>query len=62
MELMSATYTDYTFEILSDGSMLMDRDITSKDFPVCKSGDQYTFIINDNGRVVFRRNVVQNEP
>lgn len=62
MELMGTTYADYIFEILSDGSILMDRDITSKDFSVCRSGDQYTFVINDNGRIVLRKNVVQNEP
>ena len=53
-------YADFTLEILPDGTIYLDKEITERDFPKIKDGDQYTFMIH-NGQIVLKKNFVQHE-
>lgn len=50
-------FVDYVFDVLDNGTIVMDRELKAESIGV-KNGDQYVVNITWDGRVVFQR--VQN--
>jgi len=47
-------FVDYVFDLLPDGSIMMDKELSSKSLQV-KTGDKFEVFVSFDGRIVFRK-------
>lgn len=47
-------FVDYYFDVLDNGTIIMDRELTAKQLNV-KNGDKYIVNVTFDGRVVFQK-------
>lgn len=46
-------YVDYTFELLENGTLILDSEVDK--IPNAKEGDEYILTKSESGRWVFKR-------
>lgn len=47
-------FVDYVFDLLPDGSIMMDKELSAKSLQV-KTGDKFEVFVSFDGRIVFRK-------
>lgn len=47
-------FVDYVFDLMPDGSILMDKELSAKSLQV-KTGDQFEVHVSFDGRIIFRK-------
>ena len=47
-------FVDYVFDVLDNGTIIMDRELTAKQLNV-SNGDKYIVNVTFDGRVVFQK-------
>jgi hypothetical protein len=47
-------FVDYVFDLMPDGSILMDKELSAKSLQV-KNGDRFDVYISFDGRIIFRK-------
>jgi hypothetical protein len=47
-------FVDYFFELLPNGSILMDKELTANSLQV-KNGDQFTVHVSFDGRIILQK-------
>ena len=53
-------FADYTFDVLPNGTIIFDRELTTSDLNI-KEGDVYEVQISGSGRVVFSKKTLADE-
>ena len=47
-------FVDYDFDLMPDGSILMDKELSAKSLQV-KTGDRFEIYVSFDGRIIFRK-------
>ena len=47
-------FVDYVFDLMPDGSILMDKELSAKSLQV-KTGDRFMVHVSFDGRIIFRK-------
>lgn len=47
-------FVDYVFDLMPDGSILMDKELSAKSLQV-KTGDRFEVHVSFDGRIIFRK-------
>ena len=47
-------FVDYVFDLMPDGSILMDKELSAKSLQV-ETGDRFEVHVSFDGRIIFRK-------
>lgn len=47
-------FVDYIFNLLPDGSIMMDEKLSAKTLNV-KNGEKFAVLVNSNGTIIFKK-------